>query len=234
MMDRALDSTGTAKETVQPLLSKHYMAASSRPEPQEWLRTIRQSENGPASQRPENAHREQRQETTIEANNQEVQQPTETQATIEQTMEKIPTSTPAEENVPESQSTTSMELARFGTIAIMIIGIANTCAVATLAIGFSGFAFGMTFSASLCACVAIGIGLSKPNEKGRATQRELIHLIVAAIGIAVVTAAVAIQSGQPAIAGGTTAGSCTTVLLALGLAQRIKKAPQPNTPEQQL
>ena len=91
----------------------------------------------------------------------------------------------------------------------------------------------MTFSASLCACVAIGIGLSKPNEKGKATQRELIHLIVAAIGIALVTTAVAAQSGQPAIAGGTAAGSCTTLLLALGLAKRIKKTPQPNTPEQQ-
>ena len=224
MMDRALDRTGTVKETGQPLLSTHYMAASRRPEPQEWIRTIRQSENGTAGQR---------RETTVEATDQEAQQPTENQATIEQTMEKTPTSAPAEENAPESQSTTSMELARFGTIAIMIIGIANTCAVATLAIGFSGFAFGMTFSASLCACVAIGIGLSKPNEKGRATQRELIHLIVAAIGIALVTTAVAVQSGQPAIAGGTAAGSCTTLLLALGLAKRIKKAPQPNTPEQQ-
>ena len=175
MMDRALDCTGTVKETMQPLLSTHYMAASRRPEPQEWIRTIRQSENGTAGQR---------RETTVEATDQEVQQPTETQATIEQTMEKTPTSARAEENAPESQSTTSMELARFGTIAIMIIGIANTCAVATLAIGLFGFAFGMTFSASLCACVAIGIGLSKPNEKGRATQRELIHLIVAAIGIA--------------------------------------------------
>lgn len=224
MMDRALDCTGTVKETGQPLLSTHYMAASSRPEPQEWIRTLRQPENGTSGQR---------RETTVEATDQEVQQPTETQATIEPSREEIPRRAPAEENVPESQSTTSMELARFGTIAIMIIGIANTCAVATLAIGFSGFAFGMTFSASLCACVAIGIGLSKPNEKGRATQRELIHLMVAAIGIALVTTAVAVQSGQPAIAGGTAAGSCTTLLLALGLTKRIKKAPQPNTPEQQ-
>ena len=224
MMDRALDCTRTVKETGQPLLSTQYMAASSRPEPQEWIRTLMQPGNGTAGQR---------QETTVEATDQEVQQPTETQATIEPSREEIPRRAPAEENVPESQSTTSMELARFGTIAIMIIGIANTCAVATLAIGFYGFAFGMTFSASLCACVAIGIGLSKPNEKGRATQRELIHLIVAAIGIALVTTAVAVQSGQPAIAGGTAAGSCTTLLLALGLAKRIKKAPQPNTPEQQ-
>ena len=224
MMDRALDRTGTVKQTGQPLLSTQYMAASSRPEPQEWIRTLRQPENGTAGQR---------RETTVEATDQEVQQPTETQATIEPSREEIPRRTPAEENAPESQSTTSMELARFGTIAIMIIGIANTCAVATLAIGLPGFAFGITFSASLCACVAIGIGLSKPNEKGRATQRELTHLIVAAIGIALVTTAVAAQSGQPAIAGGTAAGSCTTLLLALGLAKRIKKTPQPNTPEQQ-
>ena len=225
MMDRALDCTRTVKETGQPLLSTQYMAASSRPEPQEWIRTLRQPENGTSGQR---------RETTVEATDQEVQQPTETQATIEPSREEIPRRAPAEENVPESQSTTSMELARFGTIAIMIIGIANTCAVATLAIGFAGFAFGMTFSASLCACVAIGIGLRNPNGKGKATHSQLIYLIVAAIGIAVVTAAVAIKSGQPTIAGGTAAGSCTTVLLALGLAKRIKKAPQPNTPEQQL
>ena len=150
-----------------------------------------------------------------EAANREAKQSTET-----------PETTPTEENATESQPATKTPLVSFGLLAVMIVGLANTCAVAMAAAGFSSVAFGMTFSASLCACAAIVIGSNKSTDERYPTKKELIYLMSAAIGIAMVTAAVTVPTGKLAVMGGAAAGSCTTILLALGIFQRNTETPQ--------